>query len=80
MRREGYACSRFCRSERQSFAVLGNVAMDLTAHAKNQNQSFPFVTLPDFGLRAGRLADIAGLMTLTTFPLVEESERKAYEA
>ncbi|CAB9531478.1 Guanylate cyclase [Seminavis robusta] len=73
-------CAGLRRGEHQSFAVLGNIAVDMTAYAKNQNQSFPFVTLPDFGLRVGALARIAGLMKVATFPLVQESEREAYEA
>ncbi|CAB9506880.1 Receptor-type guanylate cyclase gcy [Seminavis robusta] len=70
----------FETSVHQQFAIIGNLATDITAYAKNQNKSFPFVTLPDYNVRAGELAEIAGLATLVLFPMVEETDRKDYEA
>jgi hypothetical protein len=66
---------------RQRFGIVENFALDLTSFVNNDaNNSWPFVTLPDYERRAGNTARLADLTTLHMIVRVETEQRTAWDA
>lgn len=55
-------------------------AVSMLAYAKATNQTYPFVTIGDFAVQAGKLLKNSGAKYITTYQVVEESERKEWES
>jgi len=54
-------------------------AMSMLAYAKATNQTYPFVTIGDFAVQAGKLLKNSRAKFITTYQIVEESERLEWE-
>ena len=54
-------------------------AVSMLAHAKATNQTYPFVTINDFAIQAGKLLKNSRAKYLTTYQVVEEEQRKEWE-
>jgi hypothetical protein len=66
---------------RQRFGIVENFALTLTSFVNNDaNNSWPFVTLPDYERRAGNTARLADLTTLHLIVRVETEQRTAWDA
>jgi hypothetical protein len=66
---------------RQRFGIVKNFALGLTSFVNNDaNNSWPFVTLPEYERRAGSTARLADLTTLHLIVRVETEERAAWDA
>eukprot|EP00977_Amphora_coffeiformis_P020451 scaffold8271_cov171-Amphora_coffeaeformis.AAC.8 len=51
-----------------------------TTWAKYSNESFPFVTLPEFERSAAYTIELAQVLSIMTFPIVQTEQRQAWEA
>ena len=54
-------------------------AMTITSHAQFANQTWPFVTLPDFERRGMATSALAQVMSIIMVPLVTDETREAWE-
>jgi hypothetical protein len=59
---------------------INTMTNSITSHALATNQTFPFVTIPDFEIRGSDLRVQAGVMVLYWSPLVTDETRAAWEA
>ena len=60
--------------------VMRDMAEDYTSYAKDANQTWPFVTLPDVEYRARRTAKLAKLLFMIQVPIIEASNRQEWES
>ena len=51
----------------------------MTSYALDRGLSFPFVTVPDFEVRASKARELSGAEGIVWNPLVDESQRRAWE-
>ncbi|CAB9501058.1 Receptor-type guanylate cyclase gcy [Seminavis robusta] len=61
-------------------SAITSMAIALTSHAQHSNESWPFVTLPDFELKARVVLDLAELLSLMVLPLVTKEQARQYGA
>ena len=54
-------------------------AISMLAYAKATNQTYPFVTIGDFAVQAGKLRKNSRAKYITTYQVVEESQRTEWE-
>jgi hypothetical protein len=73
--------------------LLGNIGQNLqrimgasdafiasiTSHAAHTNQTWPYVVIPDFAVRAEKVRSLCGAVYVTTYHNVEGEQRKAWE-
>jgi hypothetical protein len=59
---------------------LDGVAVQYVAHARTENQTWPFVTLPSFGLRMAKVLPLSEALILNVLPLVKTEQRADWEA
>ena len=59
--------------------AIDGFVVNIMSFAKATNQTWPFVTIPDFGLRAGKVLSLTGAYIMNLYPLVENGEREAFE-
>jgi hypothetical protein len=65
---------------RQRFGIVENFALGLTSFVNNDaNNSWPFVTFPDYERRAGSTARLADLTSLHLIVRVETEQRTAWD-
>ena len=55
-------------------------ATTIMSVAKATNQTWPFVTIPDFGVQAGKVLSLSSAYIINLYTLVQDNERKDYEA
>jgi len=55
-------------------------AISMLAFAKATNQTYPFVTIGDFAVQAGKLLKNSRAKIVNTYAVVEEDQRKEWEA
>jgi hypothetical protein len=63
-------------------SVLGefdSVAVSLVSHARASNQTWPFVTLPDFAVRMSKIVPLARTLNIYVLPMVTPKERREWE-
>jgi len=63
----------------QSLLSLDSFSVTITSLANATNQSFPFVTIPDFEVRGANTRVQSGSQILYYFPLVTDENREAWE-
>jgi len=63
----------------QSMLSLDALSVSITSLAKATNQTFPFVTIPDFEVRGANTRIQSGSHILYYFPLVTDENRVAWE-
>lgn len=51
----------------------------IVSMAQVTNQEWPFVTVPNWAARAGKIRSLTGAMFLNIYPLVEDHQREAWE-
>jgi hypothetical protein len=64
----------------KSFGMMDNLAVMIVANAKETNQTWPFVTLPNYGIRAAKLLLLMDAVLLTFLPVVSADNRRQWEA
>jgi hypothetical protein len=48
-------------------------------HSSDSEQTWPFVTIPDFGVRAAKVLSLSEVIFMQFYPLVSNDERKRWE-
>jgi hypothetical protein len=64
----------------RTLGLLDILAVAYVSHAHNQNETWPFVTLPDFGARMAKLLPLTDAIYLGFLPLVLPKQKEAWEA
>jgi hypothetical protein len=73
--------------------LLGNIGQNLqrimgasdafiasiTSHVAHTNQTWPYVVIPDFAVRAEKVRSLCGAVYVTTYHSVEDDQREAWE-
>lgn len=63
----------------QNAGAIESFSFSLTSYAAFTNKTWPFVTLPDFEVKAASARALAGSVSLTFSPLVTAEEKKEWE-
>ena len=66
----------FQSNAKQRLLAIESLSTTLTSYAIDTNQSWPFVTLPDYELRATETIDLASVLSCVMLPLVSNPEEK----
>jgi hypothetical protein len=61
------------------FGAFDTVAVSLVSHARATNQTWPFVTLPDFAVRMSKTVHLSRTINMNFLPLVTPTQRKDWE-
>jgi hypothetical protein len=64
----------------KTFGMLDATSVMLVTHAKETNQTWPFVTMSDFGIRVAKLLLLTDVIIVTALPLVTPEMRRKWEA
>jgi hypothetical protein len=63
----------------QTLIPMDSLAVDLVSHARASNSPWPFVTLPEFGLRMSKSLPLTDAMMIQYLPLVQPWQRADWE-
>lgn len=63
----------------KTLASYDGLAMTLISHAEATNQSWPFVTLPDFAARLSKVLPLSDAVNINVVPLVTQQQRTKWE-
>jgi class 3 adenylate cyclase len=63
----------------RKLSSLDSFRIAITSHALSTNTSWPFVTTPDFDLRADSAREMGDMLSVTFHPLVTRDTREAWE-
>lgn len=63
----------------RTLAALDALVLGIVSHARSTNQTFPFVTIPDFYLRVRSTIGLSDIFLVTLFPLVTPANRIRWE-
>jgi hypothetical protein len=64
----------------KTFGMLDATSVILVTHAKETNQTWPFVTMADFGIRVAKLLLLTDVILVTALPVVTPEKRRKWEA
>jgi hypothetical protein len=64
----------------QTLIRMDSLAVDLVSYARATNATWPFVTLPNFGLRMSKALPQTDAILIQTLVLVEPNQRKKWES
>jgi hypothetical protein len=64
----------------QTLGLLDSLAVTYVSYARNQNVTWPFVTLPDFGARMAKLLPLTDAISISLLPIIHPEVRKEWEA
>jgi hypothetical protein len=67
-------------SVKANLAAMDSFASNMVSIAKQTNQTFPFVTIPKFAIKASKLLSLCHGFTLSTQPVVAVNQRTKWEA
>ena len=56
--------------EKTRTSAISSLVVQLTSHAEHSNETWPFVTLPDFEMKASLVLDLAEVLSIIVLPLV----------
>jgi hypothetical protein len=56
------------------------IAVAFVSYARSTNQSWPFVTLPDFALRMSKIMPLTDAININVLPIVSSRQRELWEA
>jgi hypothetical protein len=63
----------------KTFGVLDAAALTLVSHAKETNQTWPFVTMPSFGIHMAKLLLLTDVPVIGFLPIVTPHNRREWE-
>ena len=58
---------------------MDSLSVTMVSYARDQNETWPFVTLPDFGPRMAKLLPQTDAMLVAIVPIVKPYQRKRWE-
>jgi hypothetical protein len=64
----------------QTLGSFDGLAVALVSHARETNQSWPFVTVPDFAVRMSKLLPLTKAININILPIVTPKQRSDWEA
>jgi hypothetical protein len=64
----------------KSFGLLDSLAVLYVSYAKMSNQTWPFVTMPDFAIRLAKILPLTDAIAVNVLPVVTPENRKKWEA
>ena len=64
----------------RTLGLMDSVAVTLVSFARYQNDTWPFVTLPDFGSRMAKLLPQTDAIFINVLPIVHPHQKKNWEA
>jgi hypothetical protein len=64
----------------KTLGLLDDLAISFLSVARVTNQSWPFVTMPDFAVRMTKILPLTDAIVVNVLPIVKGSERKEWEA
>jgi hypothetical protein len=64
----------------RTLGLLDSLAVTYVSHARSQNDTWPFVTVPDFGARMAKVLPLTDAFFIGMAPLVHPENRKDWEA
>ena len=64
----------------QTLGAVDAMEVSIVSHAKATNQSYPFVTIPDFAVRAAKMRRLARAAQMAIYHVVRREERAKWEA
>ena len=67
------------KSLEQTLKSLDSFAVAAVSHAHNTNQTWPFVTVPDFAMRAAKMISLSNVVFVSILPLVSNQTREEWE-
>jgi hypothetical protein len=65
---------------RNTFASMDSIAVTLVSHAQATNQTWPFVTLPNFAVRMAKALPQGHSFGINVVPIVNADQREEWEA
>jgi hypothetical protein len=63
----------------RTLGLLDVLAVAYVSHARHQNDTWPFVTLPDYGARMAKLLPLTDAIFVTILPIIHPKQRKQWE-
>eukprot|EP00934_Nitzschia_sp_Nitz4_P003177 Nitzschia sp. Nitz4//scaffold52_size167869//51633//56242//NITZ4_002269-RA/size167869-snap-gene-0.210-mRNA-1//1//CDS//3329554014//3167//frame0 len=63
----------------QTLQAVDALRIAITSHASTNNASWPFVTIPDYDLRAQNIRDLANVISVNLHPIVSYEDRLPWE-
>jgi len=63
-----------------SLGAIDALVVSALSFARFTNQTWPYVTIPDFAVRAAKIRAISSAVTLIIYPFVKPNERQEWEA
>ncbi len=65
----------------RKLSAVDSLRIALTSHGSNipNNQTWPFVTIPDWDFRANNVKDLGSLLSIALHPMVTEGDREEWE-
>jgi hypothetical protein len=63
----------------RTLGVLDSIAVSYVSHARNHNDTWPFVTLPDFGAKMAKLLPLTDATLISLLPIIHPEKRKEWE-
>jgi hypothetical protein len=63
----------------KTLGIMDSVAVTWVSSARMMNQTWPFVTLPDFAVRMAKLVPLTDAMNIGILPIVVPEKRQAWE-
>jgi hypothetical protein len=63
----------------RTLGLLDVLAVAYVSHARNQNDTWPFVTIPDFGAKMAKLLPLTDATLISLLPIVYPKQRKEWE-
>ena len=64
----------------RTLGLLDSLSVTYVSYARNQNDSWPFVTLPDFGARMAKLLPLTDAVSISLLPIIHPDVRNEWEA
>jgi hypothetical protein len=63
----------------RTLAALDSLAVTMVSYARDENNTWPFVTLPDFGVKMSKLLPLTDAFVITVISIVHPEKRKEWE-
>jgi hypothetical protein len=67
------------KSLEKTLKSLDSFAVAIVSHAHNTNQTWPFVAVPDFAIRAAKMISLSNAVFISILPLVSNQTREEWE-
>ena len=64
----------------RTMGLLDSLSVTYVSYASDQNDAWPFVTLPDFGARMAKLLPLTDALSISLLPIIHPKVRNDWEA